>query len=217
MLAAAQPTARAKRPRGRPKLHEVADIETGLLDIALSEFLRCGYGGTSMSNIVRLAGISKTTLYSRFPSKGELFGAIIERQIQRGSVTPLLKSNLRRGSLEEALEAYANRTLDVSLEGDLLEVNRLILSESHRFPELGAAAAERTQRGIRQVSGFISERAAVDGIPCRNPDAVAQVLIFMLRGWYVEVMLTGREVSTSEREGWVRRTVHALVSGRSDW
>jgi TetR/AcrR family transcriptional repressor of mexJK operon len=206
-----------KRSRGRPKLEDVAVIEGRLLAIALAEFLAHGYGGTSMARIVKAAGISKTTLYSRFASKEDLFRAIVEQQIERLSVAATLGSDAARPDLAAGLIAYAERTLAISLEGDLLEVNRLIYSESSRFPELGAAAAERSRMGIVQISDFIQLCAAADGVACRDPDGVAEAFIFMLRGWYVDVMLANRAVPATARRAWAERTVHVLLSARADW
>src|SRR3546814_5695128 len=47
------------------------------------EFCTHGYGATSLNQIVRAAGVSKTTLYARFASKNELFRAIMHEQIER--------------------------------------------------------------------------------------------------------------------------------------
>ena len=71
-----------RRPRGRPRLEDVADIENELVEVALSEFLKHGYGGTSMATIVKAAGVSKTTLYSRFASKEDLFIAMMKKMVQ---------------------------------------------------------------------------------------------------------------------------------------
>ena len=43
---------------------------------ALREFVRSGYGGTSVNQIVRALGISKTTFYTRYPSKEALEEAL---------------------------------------------------------------------------------------------------------------------------------------------
>jgi TetR/AcrR family transcriptional repressor of mexJK operon len=206
-----------RRARGRPKLEDVATIESTLLDVALKEFVKHGYGATSMTKIVRAAEVSKTTLYSRFSSKEALFRAIMHQQIDRIGANAALKPNTGRPNLAQGLEAYANRMLDVSMKGSLLEVNRLVYSESQRFPELGIAAAERTEVGISQIADFIQECAAADGLPCRDPRMVAEVFIHMLRGWYVNVMLNNRKVSPATREQWVKRAVHALLSSRRDW
>src|SRR3546814_3245620 len=119
--------------------------------------------------------------------------------------------------LEKGLKTYANRMLSLSLEGQLLEVNRLVSSESQRFPELGAAAAERTALGIKRIAAFIRECAEFDAVPCKDADAAAEVFILMLRGWYVNVMLTNVPVSVAQRERWVTRAVRTLLSARADW
>ena len=212
MTAPKKGNVKSRRAPGRPKLKDVADIDRQLLSIALKEFFAHGYGATSLSRIVKLAGISKTTLYSRFTSKEDLFRAIMREQIDRLDAGAMLDSGAKRPDLEKGLKAYANRMLELSFEGDLLEVNRLISSESQRFPELGAAAAERTARGVQRIARFIRECAAADAVPCKDADAVAEVFILMLGGWYVNVMLANRRSSASERGQWVRRAVRRLLS-----
>jgi AcrR family transcriptional regulator len=209
--------ARPKRSRGRPTSEDAVVIERKLLELGLREFLQHGYGGASMTRIVQAAGVSKTTLYSRYPSKGELFRAIVYAQIERLSPSASLRSDAGPLALEQGLMSYANHMLQLSLQGDLLGVDRLIYSESCQFPELGAAAAERTELGIKRISGFIRECAIRDGIPCRDPKAVAEAFIFMIRGWYANVILGNRKVGPAQREHWVKRAVHALCSDRSDW
>lgn len=207
----------SRRTRGRPTQEDAVVLEGRLLDVALREFLQRGYGGASMSRIVQVAGVSKTTLYSRHPSKEALFRAIIRDQISRLAPSVPLQSASGAPDLERGLIAYANHLLKFSLEGDLLGVDRLIHSECHNFPELGAAAAERTALGVKRIVGFIRECAQRDGIPCKNPKAVAEIFIFAIRGWYINVMLTNCTVSPAQRERWVRGMVHTLLSSRSDW
>jgi AcrR family transcriptional regulator len=194
----------------------VAQIDGEILRIALEQFITHGYG-VSMSQIVKAAGISKNTMYSRFSSKEALFRALIRRQIDRVAETMPLGPPEAYYDLERGLRNYANRTLEVSLERDFIEVNRLIYSEARRFPELGAAAAERNGLGITQVSDFISARAKADAIPCRDPRTVAEVLILTMRGWYLNAMLRDAEVEIAVREEWVERAVATLLAARRDW
>lgn len=206
-----------KRARGRPRLEDTAAIEGRLLDVALAEFLAHGYGGASMRQIVRAAQMSRTTLYARYPSKEALFRSIMQRQIERLSAFAALSTANGVLGLEEGLESYADRSLAISLEGDGLMVNRLIHAEAHRFPELGAAAAERTELGVAQIAWFIRQRADTDGIPCRDPVAIARGFILMLRGWYVNVMLDNRPVAEDERRAWAKQATHILIAGRAEW
>lgn len=217
MLAREQSLDPPSRTRGRPKLEDVAAIENRLLAIALGEFVAHGYGGTSMARIVRAAGISKTTLYSRYASKEALFRAIIRHQIERLAAHSNLEAKTGPLDLELGLRNYANGALEFSLRGEMLEVNRLIYSESQRFPELGIAAADASEMGIAQICRFIEQCAKADGIPCRDPRSVAEVFIFMLRGWFGHIMLRNRGVSRTAREKWVSGAVGTLVSARADW
>jgi AcrR family transcriptional regulator len=208
---------KSRRSPGRPRLDQVAAIDDQLLTFALREFVEHGYGAASLNRLIAAAGLSKTTLYSRFSSKEKLFAAVMRQQIDRLAAASSLRSETGRADLVKGLRAYANRSLEVSLEPDFLAINRLIYSEAHRFSELGQVAADRTEAGIRQIARFISECAEVDGIPCKDPQGAAQAFILMLRGWFVNVMLTERVVPASEREAWVRRCVQILVGGRADW
>src|SRR5213595_1635310 len=51
-----------------------------VLDAALREFVKHGYGGTSMEAIAEAAQVSKPVVYECFPSKEKLFRALLERE-----------------------------------------------------------------------------------------------------------------------------------------
>lgn len=217
-MSANKPTKQSpRRGRGRPTLDQAADIDKRLIDIALQEFLEHGYGGASISRMVRSAGISKTTLYSRFSSKEQIFKAIVDRQIEKLSPGELLISREGPLSLVEGLRRYAYHIVDVSLTGELLGVNRLMYSESHRFPELGKAAAMRTRLGIERIAGFISDCAEREGYGCRDPQAVAEVFILAIRGWYIDMMLTQRKVTAKQRHAWIDQAIHVLTASFDNW
>ncbi|WP_297493627.1 TetR/AcrR family transcriptional regulator [Acidocella sp.] len=203
----------AGRSRGRPKLDEAAAVEAELLAAALKEFLQHGYGGASLTRIVKAAGASKTTLYSRYASKEALFRAVMYMHMERLPAS----MPLHHYDLESGLKAYLNQGLDVSLTGELLEVNRLIYSESHRFPELGRAATERSQLGIAQLAAFIGERAVIDGIACRDPVAVAEACIYLMLGRYVIAMMTKSKIPPATRRAWVDGAVRLLIEARGSW
>jgi AcrR family transcriptional regulator len=54
-----------------------------ILDVAFELFLSKGYKQTSMEAIAQAAGVTKPVVYACFPSKAELFGALIDREEQR--------------------------------------------------------------------------------------------------------------------------------------
>ncbi len=188
-----------------------------MLDVALKEFLGHGYGGASVSRIVKEAGVSKTTVYSRFASKAELFYAIMERQIEQMAPDKILGPQAGQMELEAGLKQFANHMLALSLEGELLGINRLMYSESGRFPELAEQAARRENLGIRRVADFIRDCAGRDGIPCRDPRSIAEVFIMLIRGWYINAMLSNQTVTARQRKAWVDKFVRVMLSAREQW
>lgn len=204
------------RRRGRPTSDDVQEIEQRILAAALREFVANGFGGASMRSIARAAQVSRTTLLARYPSIEQLFRAIMGQQIERMSAAAYLHAE-GRPDLKAGLTRYANRALAFSLEGDFLEINRLIYSASHMLPEIGAAATESTRLGIELITAFIIECAEADGVPCHKPQIPAEVFNVALRGWYGNVMLNNRSVPAREREEWVDGMVHCLIAGRAGW
>jgi TetR/AcrR family transcriptional repressor of mexJK operon len=203
--------------RGRPRGEDATVINEKLLRAALQEFLLHGYGKASLSRIVNAAEASKSTLYSRYASKEELFLAIIRDQIQRLSPSASLQTPQGPMALEQGLIAYGSHTLKHSLLGELRGVDRLIYSESYQFPELAQAARARTAQGVQRVEAFIRDCAEREAIPCRNPRVVAENYIFMIRGWYADIVLSNREVTAAECDHWVKTAVQTLVRGRTGW
>ena len=54
-----------------------------ILQAAISEFRAHGFAGTSMDRVAAVAEVSKRTVYNHFPSKDELFAAILTQLWQR--------------------------------------------------------------------------------------------------------------------------------------
>jgi AcrR family transcriptional regulator len=49
-----------------------------ILDVAIQEFGRTGYFGTSMNDIAEAAGVTKPVLYQHFDSKADLYRALLD-------------------------------------------------------------------------------------------------------------------------------------------
>jgi AcrR family transcriptional regulator len=63
------------RTRGRPRLFD----EDAVLDELTALFWEKGYSQTSMADLVEASGVHKSSLYSTFGSKDELFATILRR------------------------------------------------------------------------------------------------------------------------------------------
>src|SRR5262245_28078149 len=66
-----------QRSRGRPLQLSEAERRRRLLDAAERVFLDAGYGDATMDDVARKARMSKKTLYRLFPTKEQLFAAVM--------------------------------------------------------------------------------------------------------------------------------------------
>lgn len=205
-----------RRPRGRPRSEDLEELEARLIRVARQCFIANGYGATSMTEVAKAARVSKKTLYARFPSKTELFRAILDTQIKDtgGGLRP---SGPKPKTLEAMLRAYAEHTLKESLFSDILQLNRLMYSEAGRFPELGDAAWARGREGVRQVAEHIRDYAVAENIPCRDAEVAADMFISLLRGWYSNAMLRSQAVTVTEIRTWTRNMLELFLASRSSW
>lgn len=108
-----------------------------ILDAALEEFARRGYGGARMAAVAERAGIAKGLIYHYVPSKQALFSATV-----RAFTQPLFEAAERQVSgfagpardLLPALLAIAYER--VSGQPRERALFKLIITEAQRFPEL---------------------------------------------------------------------------------
>jgi AcrR family transcriptional regulator len=68
----------SRRPRGRPRLFD----EEAVLDQLTALFWDKGYSQTSVSDLVGASGVHKSSLYSTFGTKDELFARILRRYFE---------------------------------------------------------------------------------------------------------------------------------------
>lgn len=109
-----------------------------LLEAALALFVEKGYAATRVEEVAARAGVSKGTLFLYFPSKEELFKAVV-----RENITGLLDTWNRelvefQGSSAElvryGLHSWWERIGMTPASG----ITKLIMSEAHNFPEIAA-------------------------------------------------------------------------------
>src|ERR1043165_9827735 len=69
-----------RRTRGRPP----GSSGAALLAVARHAFLTSGFPGATMDAVAAAARISKQTLYRHYPSKDELFAAVVRDWVDQG-------------------------------------------------------------------------------------------------------------------------------------
>ena len=124
-----------RRGAGRPAKCAVAGRMENLLDTATAVFLEHGYEHANVSEIARRAGASKGTIYSRYPTKAELFAAVFTRRMlgQQVSYAETLVSGV---SLKKVLDDYGVRLVRTVLSSETRALYEVFIAASFKFPEL---------------------------------------------------------------------------------
>lgn len=108
-----------------------------IVEAAARLFVEKGYAGASMQRIASVAGTGKPTIYRRFGSKEALFLAVIDSEVQQ--LAEVARFEEARGSNPaEALKQSCRFFLDFMLSPDMIRLQRILVSEAARFPNIGA-------------------------------------------------------------------------------
>lgn len=183
--------------RGRPRDTEV---DAKVLDIAARLLVERGYAGLSIDAVAEAAGVAKTTLYRRWPSKDHLAVAVTARM---QDVTPIADTGDIRVDLVTYLTdivAAINRSRSLGLVAELA-------AAAARHDDIGELIHGVFTRRNAIVLALI-ERARQRGALRADTDAV--VLFDQLAGaLYYRVLFTGMPIDPAYAE----RLVSAALDG----
>ena len=109
------------RGKGRPKRTEAAKIDQALHDAAVQVLLEQGEAAT-MNAVAMAAGLSRKTVYARYPNRTELFLDVI-RGLLKGAKGLEYDAS---GTAEQRLQHYIASALGVISEPHALAIQRLL-------------------------------------------------------------------------------------------
>ena len=95
-----------------------------IVEAATELFLEAGYGAVSMDAIAARAGVSKRTVYSHFPGKDVLFGAVMGN-VCIGVVGMQAPAKLTSGPLRQVLTDYGRTFLMLITSPQALAIFRV--------------------------------------------------------------------------------------------
>lgn len=199
------------RRRGRPKTATDDDRRAAIVASAHHCFLGMGYGGTSMDAVASTCRISKQTLYRLFPSKSDLFLAVVD-----AFRSQLIDFNRARAdmSLQDALEAIFIVDITPEAERRRSDFMAMVVSESHHYPELHDLMHRYGATTLRRaLGGWLSVEAARRGVDIPDPDRCGAFLMDMIFGPMALKHICREPVSPQERQEHVRRAVHVFLHG----
>jgi AcrR family transcriptional regulator len=147
---------------------------------AIRLFAKCGFRGTTTRKLAAAVGVTEPVLYQHFPSKEDLYRAIIE--------TKAAEVQNRAGQVRELAQGSDDRAFLCAL-GELIlrryeedpDLSRLLMFSALEGHELSEMFFERLYVGFyRLVTGYIRRRIREGAFRKVHPEIAARGLIGML-------------------------------------
>ena len=155
------------RGRGRPRSEEA---DHAILEATLRSVAQHGVAGTTIEGIAAEAGVGKTTIYRRWPSKNDLIVAAISELPPRELPDT--------GSLAGDMAALANLQRERLAGTGLFRIVPGVLAESMNDPDLHRSIMEKVIGPLRGLLREIIERGIARGElrPDLDVDALVDIL-----------------------------------------
>lgn len=177
-------------------------------------FLEKGFARTTIESVAASIGMTKRTLYSRFVDKQALFIAAVERAIER-SVTPEEQLQaLDHDDLATTLAAVARLRIARTSTPEGIRLQRIINTESYRFPEIFMMHYERSSKPVIDFLAEILSRYRNAGVlEIERPDMAANIFMSMVVGGPVRSIVSGIRLTRAEIDVRVDFGVRLFLDG----
>ena len=175
----------AAAPRGRPRDR---DVDDRILLAAFEQLVRVGYGGLSIEAVAAEAGVAKTSVYRRYPTKRDLVIAALREE------TPFepLPANL---TAHEALEGFVRQAIHALIDSGAVRILGSLLVEDQREPGLLDVFRERVLGPRRGLVVAMLQRGVERGEirPDIDPLVVTEMVAGAVFGHHVILGLEGTD------------------------
>lgn len=120
---------------GRPTREQSDHLTARIVAVATRLFLEKGYADTTIDELAQRLGVAKRSVYSRFSDKAALFRLVTTTYAEQAlsRLTPIMIDDR---PLEEQLRTACLDLLGLFLEPDVIAMERVVVSEARRFPEI---------------------------------------------------------------------------------
>ena len=199
--------------RGRPTQAEAKKLHQKLRKAAVATFVKYGYDGTTMEAIARAAGITRRTLYARYPDKRAVFLDVIPwaltRTTERESSNEMADSDLRT-----SLVAIGRSGLARAIDPDIVRLKRIAMNESARFPEFAVSAHSMTWSARhRQVMDLLRHHQEAGTIEVEDLELAAGHFIALVEHLPSRLADCGIFRSAEEEERHLQYAVNLFLRG----
>lgn len=199
--------------RGRPTQAEAKKLHQKLRKAAVATFVKYGYEGATMEAIARAAGITRRTLYARYPDKRAVFVDVIPWALTRRTEREA-NHDIEERDLRASLIALGRAGLARAIDPDIVRLTRIAMSESARFPEFAVSAHSMTwSPRHRQVMDLLRRHQESGSIEVDDLELTAGHFIAMIEHLPARLADCGIYRSVDEEERHLQHAVDLFLRG----
>jgi AcrR family transcriptional regulator len=161
------------------------------LAAAAEVFARKGFASATLDDVIARSGGSRQTLYALFGGKQGLFEALLTEKCQRifGGMT---MEQVLAQPVDEALTGLATRFLTVVTSKEAISLQRLVLAEAQRMPELVEVYWKQGPgRGRARLACYLASQTERGILHVPDPELAASAFWGMLHGPFQLKLLLG--------------------------
>lgn len=183
--------------RGRPRSSERMQR---VLDAASSQFLEFGFDKTSMESVAQEAGVSKVTLYTYYPSKDDLFSAVVS-MLSDKVAGMTMSDDLDPSKPRDALMRLGTQFLMLMRDRQVVAQQRVLFSVAGKQETVCRAFYEQgPARIIGGVARYLEAAHQVRALHVEQSFIAADHFLSMLLGAANFKVLLGLEYDDHEAE-----------------
>jgi AcrR family transcriptional regulator len=185
--------AKSKLVRGEPVVH-------GVLAAAIEELARVGYRAFRIEEVALRAGVNKTTIYRRWPTKGELVREALTCKARDKMVLP------ETGALRSDLLTLGRTMVEVSTSPEGQSVIRMLVAEGSDPEVADLTRAMRREHEARH-KGMLASAVTRGEL---SPGVDHMVLVYAFVGAVHHKVFMMKEPAT---DAFLKRLVDLLLLG----
>jgi AcrR family transcriptional regulator len=168
-MSAIAPPRWRRRKQARP-----AEIVAAALEV----FAERGFAAARLEDIAARAGVSKAALYLYFPTKQDLFRAVVAEAVAPNVAGVAAAADAYDGRFEDLARMLLPRLAAVASGGPMGGVVKMVIGESRNFPELAKVwHDDLVGKALAAVSGAIARAQARGEVKAGDPRAYALGLV----------------------------------------
>ena len=169
-----------RRAGGRPP---DPSKDEAILDGARASFFQHGFAAATMEDVAARAGVSKVTVYKRFPDTEALFEATVRREMRRME-DAFEAWPYADGSLAERLNAYGSILLRFLYSTEHMLLDRMLAHDLKHSPAMARRFFDAGPGACRaRIAGILEEAAAGGAIAIDDPLLAAADLFALWSGF----------------------------------